>query len=153
MTNLQTQLSKICPSVLIETKWDIDETMGDIRNHCDGMDDVDPDDWTAWSSEIRASAIVKGVAKHGSYHLGGTWEKAGDVPWKSNPDISGYEHQMTMAALEELLEEINKFDDDSDAYSTLTEDIIHASLVDQIKSALIWLFEGGGQPDGDLEIK
>lgn len=67
------------------------------------MEDEDPDDWQAWQSEVSASAIIDGEMVTASAYLGGTWEKAGDHPETSNPDISGYEPGMTAEALDELL--------------------------------------------------
>lgn len=67
------------------------------------MEDEDPDDWQAWQSEVSASAIINGEEVSASAYLGGTWEKATDHPETSNPDISGYEPDMTAEALGELL--------------------------------------------------
>jgi hypothetical protein len=103
-TPLQIALATIAPSISIRTIWEHDPDMHDIRKHCDGFDDEDPDDWQAWQSEIRATAICNGEEITGSAYLGGTWEKAGDNPAESNPDISGYENQMTVEALEDLPE-------------------------------------------------
>jgi hypothetical protein len=105
-TELQKALSKIAPYVSIRTIWEHDCDMTDIRKHCDGMDDEDPDGWQAWQSNVRALAIVGGKEIEGNAYLGGTWEKAGDVPEESNPEISGYEPQMTVEALRELGEQI-----------------------------------------------
>lgn len=101
-TELQKALSKIAPSVCIQTIWEHDPDHFDIRKDCDGFDDEDPDDWQAWQSEVRASAIADGEEISGSAYLGGTWEKAEDNPEESNPEISGYERQMTEEALREL---------------------------------------------------
>lgn len=103
-TELQKTLAKIAPSICINTHWSHDHDLRDIRKDCDGMEDEDPNDWQAWQSEVRASAIVEGMEASGSAYLGGTWEKAGDVPEEreSNHTISGYENQMTVEALEEL---------------------------------------------------
>lgn len=109
-TTLQLALAKVAPSICIRTLWEHDPDMRDIRKHCDGMDDEDPDDWQAWQSEVCATAIVAGRPVSGSAYLGGTWEKAGDDPAESNPDISGYEPDMTREALQELrggIEEVN----------------------------------------------
>lgn len=102
-TELQKQLATIAPSVSIRTIWEIDPDHYDIRKDCDGFDDENPEDWTCWQSEIRATAIIDGEEVTGSAYLGGTWEKAGDSPDESNPTISGYEPQMTVEALEELV--------------------------------------------------
>ena len=120
-TELQKALSKIAPSVCIQTIWNHDPDLYDIRQDCDGFDDEDPDDWQAWQSEVRASAIADGEEISGSAYLGGTWEKAEDNPEESNPEISGYERQMTVEALEELSKALP-----SDSYA----------LQEQIKTAL-----------------
>lgn len=101
-TELQKQLAKIAPSICIQTLWEHDHDCRDIRDDCDGFDDENPDDWQAWQSEVRATCILEGEEITGSAYLGGTWEKAGDHPETSNPEISGYEPQMTVEALEEL---------------------------------------------------
>jgi len=103
-TTTQKALQAICPLVSIETIWEHDPELYDIRKDCDGFDDENPEDWQAWQSEVRATAIIDGEEITGSAYLGGTWEKAGDNPWHSNPDISGYEPQMTVEALDELLQ-------------------------------------------------
>lgn len=101
-TALQKALAAIAPSIAIRTKWEHDPDLRDIRKDCDGMDDEDPDDWQAWQSEVRATAIVNGEEITGSAYMGGTWEKSDDHPETSNPEISGYENQMTVEALEDL---------------------------------------------------
>lgn len=105
-TELQKQLAKIAPYIAIETKWSHDPDLHDIRKECDGFDDEDPEDWQAWQCEIEAMAVLNGKEVTGSAYLGGTWEKAYDVPEISNPTISGYERQMTEEALRELGEQI-----------------------------------------------
>lgn len=102
-SDLLARLAAIAPSVSIEILWSHDEGLSDIRKDCDGMDDEDPNDWQAWQSEVRASAIVGGKTVSGSAYLGGTWEKACDNPAKSNPEISGYLPQMIDEALGDLL--------------------------------------------------
>jgi hypothetical protein len=102
-TELQKALAKIAPSIAIRTIWGHDTDMHpDIRKDCDGMDDENPDDWQCWQSEVRATAIVNGEEIHGSASMGGTWEKSGDNPAVSNLEISGYENQMTVEALDDL---------------------------------------------------
>ena len=119
-TELQKALSKIAPSIRVQTIWNHDPDLYDIRQDCDGFDDEDPDDWQAWQSEVRASAIADGEEISGSAYLGGTWEKAEDIPEESNPEISGYERQMTEEALEDLLPQA-------------------PALADQINAALAYL--------------
>ncbi len=100
---LLARLAVLAPSVSIETIWEHDTDIHpDIRKDCDMPADTDPDDWQAWQSEVRASCIVAGALVSGSEYMGGTWEKFGDDPAESNPEISGYLPQMIEAALEEL---------------------------------------------------
>lgn len=88
----------LCPSVCIEAIWSADaNAKWDIED-----DSLDRDDFTAWQSEVRASAIIAGQMLSGSAYLGGTWEKFGDNPNESNPEISGYLPQMLEEALREL---------------------------------------------------
>ena len=122
-TQLQLSLARIAPYIAISTIWEHDPDHYDIRKDCDGFDDENPNDWQCWQSEICATAIVNGDEITGSAYLGGTWEKAGDDPETSNPEISGYELQMTEEALQELRESIG----DSPI------------LAEQIKTALAYL--------------
>lgn len=117
-TKLQQALAKIAPHISIRTEWEHDPDCRDIRKDCDGFDDEDPDDWQAWQSEVRATAICDGDELTGSAYLGGTWEQAGDNPAESNPDISGYEPQMTAEAIEELQKQL-----------PATESALHAQIV------------------------
>lgn len=119
-TELQKQLAKIAPSICIQTLWEHDHDCRDIRDDCDGFDDEDPDDWQAWQSEVRATCIHEGEEITGSAYLGGTWEKAGDHPETSNPEISGYEHQMTVEALDELAKGLPA--------DSITQDEVNAAL-------------------------
>lgn len=105
-TELQKRLAKVAPYVSIDTLWEHDPDMHDIRKHCDGMGDENPEDWQAWQSEVRATVIHDGEEVTASAYLGGTWEKAGDLPEESNPEISGYEPDMTREALEKLLDKV-----------------------------------------------
>ncbi len=100
-TDLQQRLATIAPGISIETIWEHDEDGAFNRNE-EWTNGEDPDDWQCWQSEVRASAIVNGELVYGSAYMGGTWEKYGDNPHQSNPEISGYEPQMTVEALEEL---------------------------------------------------
>jgi len=102
-TELQKAIAKVAPSICIRTIWEHDPDCGPISKECDGFSDED-DDWQAWQSEVRATAIVDGAEISGSDYLGGTFEKVGDVPEESNPTISGYEPDMTERALDELAE-------------------------------------------------
>jgi hypothetical protein len=111
-TELQKALAKIAPSLSIRTIWEHDEDCRDIRKDVCDMEDEDPDDWQAWQSNVKAVAIANGEEIEGNAYLGGTWEKAGDVPEESNPEISGYENQMTVEALEELHKALSPAMDD-----------------------------------------
>jgi len=107
-SKLQKDLASICPSVSIETSWSHDDDIHpDIRKDCDGMDDEDPADWQCWQSQVSATAVVDGCTITGSDYLGGTWERAGDYPWETSSEISGYEASMTVSALEDLLAAID----------------------------------------------
>lgn len=100
-TKLQFLLATIAPSIAIDTIWRHDEdARWDIQDK-----ELNPDDYQAWESEVRATAIAMGRVCTGSAYLCGTWEKFGDNPAMSNPDISGYEMQMTERALDNLLSE------------------------------------------------
>lgn len=101
-TKLQLQLTSIAPSISIETFWSHDDDSGPISKECDGFDPSEDDEWQAWNSEIKATAIIDGNKVSGSAYLGGTWEKQGEHPSVSNPEISGYEPQMTEEALDDL---------------------------------------------------
>lgn len=101
-TELQKALATIAPSLCIRTIWEVDEDCGPISRECDWFDPSEDYNWTPWQSNIRAVAIVNGEEIEGNAYLGGTWEKAGDVPEEINPEIGGYENQMTVEALEEL---------------------------------------------------
>ena len=103
-TELQKTLAAIAPSISIRTIWKHDPDSGPISKDCDGFDSSEDDEWEAWQSEIRATAIMNGEEITGSAYLGGTWEKFGDNPAVSNPEISGYENQMTQEALEDMPE-------------------------------------------------
>ena len=102
-TTLQKQLLEIAPSVAIETIWSHDTYAShDIFEPGNALDDQNPDNWQAWESEVRVTAISNGSVVTASDYLGGTWEPADKHPKESNPDISGYELQLTGQALEEL---------------------------------------------------
>lgn len=102
-TKLQTALAAIAPSICIVTLWehDPDSCFDDHGMTEPGgcFEGENPDDWQAWQSEVRATAIIAGEEITGEDYLGGTWERAGDNPAQSNPEISGYENQMTQEAL------------------------------------------------------
>lgn len=118
-TKLQKELATIAPCISISTIWEHDPGHTDIRSDCDGIDDENPDDWQAWQSEIQALAIVNGEQITGSAYLGGTWEKAGDDPAISNPEISGYENHMTIEALEELGEQTTELEISNQAIAAI----------------------------------
>ena len=102
-TTLQKELAQIAPNICIKTVWCHDISMHpDIRKDCDGFDDENPDDWQCWQSEVIASTIQCGLEVQGNACMGGTWHRVEDSPWIINPDISGYERDMTLEALTEL---------------------------------------------------
>jgi hypothetical protein len=98
-TDLQRALGGICGNIRIHTIWSPDPECRDIRQDCDGFENENPEDWTAWQVQIIASAIEEGIELAGAQYMGGIWERAGDDPRYSNPDISGYEAGMTIDAL------------------------------------------------------
>jgi len=110
-TSLQSRLATIAPSIAIMTVWDTDPDAYSewkelsAKGNC--MEGESVEDWECWQSEVRATAIVEGRQVEGSAFLGGTWEKRDSKPWASNPDISGYESQMTVEALEGLIKSIS----------------------------------------------
>ena len=106
---LKEKLAAIAPSVAFNVIWTHDE---DARwsDLAEVMQDENPDDWQAWQSEVTAEAIVDGTELTASTYLGGTWEKYGDNPWESNPDISGYLPQMLEKSVDELLKQLIQTD-------------------------------------------
>lgn len=96
---LLARLAVLAPSIAIETIWKPDPLTDDSILLENGQD---PDDFNAWQSEVRASCIVGGKSLSGSSYLSGTWEKYGDMPAQSNPEISGYLPQMIIEAFEGL---------------------------------------------------
>lgn len=95
---LLARLAAVAPSVAIETIWEHDaDARWDMAPECG-----DPDEFTAWQSEARASGVIGGAVVSGSDYLGGTWEKYEEHPAKSNPEISGYLPQMIAEAVKEL---------------------------------------------------
>ncbi len=98
-TTLQKKLAKIAPSICIKTTWSPDPNRGEH----DGRDDVRPDGWEAWNADITATIIVYGEEVVGRAGMGGVWQAPEDLPEIKNPDVSGYEAQMTQEALAELL--------------------------------------------------
>lgn len=123
-TELQKHLVTLCPSIAIETIWEHDVSPHmEIFDPGNGLDGEDPDGWQCWQSEVRASAIVNGEILTGSDYLGGTWEKYGDNPWESNPEISGYELQQTVTALQDLTV---SFKGDTARFETLLAEIAAA---------------------------
>ena len=123
-TELQKHLTTLCPSISIETVWDHDDSPDmEIFRKGGALEKEDKDDWQCWQSEIRATAIVSGEIITGSDYLGSTWEKYGDSPAESNPEISGYERQMTITALQDLT---ISFKDETLRYENLLAEIAAA---------------------------
>lgn len=120
-TKLQTTLAGIAPSIHIETIWtpdpDAKSVLRDLREN--GYETAG---LAVWNSEIRVTVVDAAELKTESAYLGGTCEWRGRVPSKSNPDISGYERQMTGEAL-----------------NTLHARIVNTRLRVQIRKALVHL--------------
>lgn len=95
-TPLQKQLARAAPSILIETlysedpysPWDFEDA-----SICQG-------DHECLNATVRALVVVGGNSVTGSDALGGVWSEIGGT---RDPEIGGYERQMTGAALENLL--------------------------------------------------
>ena len=101
---LAQKLRSVAPGIAIETRWEHDEfATWDIDDPS-----LSEHDFTAWSAEVRATAIVDGRIVTGSAFLGGTWEKFGDSPITSNPTISGYLPGMVEEALAELAPQLGE---------------------------------------------
>lgn len=111
-SELQKELSFIAPHFFVETIWEHDDTaswsrsVSDVGYPGNALADEDPDDWQAWQSEVRVMCVAGGELIESSEYLGGTWEKFGDDPEKTNPDISGYENQMTQECFESTLKKL-----------------------------------------------
>lgn len=95
------------PALAFKTLWehdpDCEREFRELSRHPgDCFFGEDRDDWQPWQSEVQVSAIVAGELLTGSGYLGGTWEKYGDNPAESNPDISGYWWDKASEALDEL---------------------------------------------------
>lgn len=132
-TKLQTALAALAPSISIRTIWEHDEDHDSfIFRKGNALHGEDPDDWQQWQSEVRATAIVNGDELTGSAYLGAIWEKYGDDPATTNPEISGYENQNTVEALKELLTAIEALDG-SASY------LLRQCLTNQIGDALAYL--------------
>lgn len=105
-TPLKNILRRIAPNVAVHTCWSIDpDCEREFREMAQPgrcFDGESRDDWTPWEAEIKVIAIVDSEQVTCSSHMGGIWEKEGDEPQVSNPQVSGYENQMTVAALQNL---------------------------------------------------
>ena len=101
-----TALAIHAPALAFKTIWEHDPfcecDWREMTGPGDCFEGEDRDDWQPWQSEVQVSAIVAGELLTGSGYLGGTWEKAGDDPAESNPDISGYWWDKASEALDEL---------------------------------------------------
>lgn len=101
-------LAKLAPSIALSVLWE-----RDTDAHWDIDDpELDADDFTAWQSTVTASAIVAGKLVEGHAYLAGTWERYGDKPRESNPEISGYLWQNVGEALDELSKQTKDAGDD-----------------------------------------
>lgn len=111
-TPLQERLALVLPTVSIDTIWehDPDARFSELTKKGFCFHGENEDDWQCWQSEVRASAITGGRLVAGSAYLAGIWEKYGDHPRESNPNIGGYELQMTEEALQELALKVSTLD-------------------------------------------
>jgi hypothetical protein len=119
---LQKKLAQIAPNICIKTVWSRDEDY----ELCDGFEDVRKDGHWAWSADITATLIQNGEEITGKAGMSGVWQAPEDLPWLKNPDISGYEAQMTEEALSDLLETVSFAD-------RVTRNQIH-NAIDQISN-------------------
>ena len=106
---LSRALRLAAPSIIISTEWEHDEdSAGDWREllQCGAFHGEERDDWTCWQTTVIARAIISGELVKGCDYLGAIWEKYGDDPRKSNPEISGYFPQLVEGALKEMAEKI-----------------------------------------------
>lgn len=95
---LMNALREAAPHVVFEVKWERDPA---ARRDIDDPT-LNEDDFECWQSDVSATTIVGGRFVGGNEYLCGTWERFGDHPSKSNPDISGYLPQMLLGAAEEV---------------------------------------------------
>jgi len=127
-TQLQRQLRTITPHIVIQTIWEHDTDLVDIRTDTDGMDDADPTHWQAWIAEVRASATYMDQDISGSAFLCGIWERADDLPEESNPTVSSYEIDLTIEALYDLAAQLN---DDCNYLHSINDLINHLKSLPQ----------------------
>lgn len=111
-THLQETLFQVAPLIRIRTIWEKDtggeREWKELSKAGNCFEGAKRSEWACWQSEVEALAIIDFERVTGSAYLAGTWEKKGDKPDISNPDISGYENQMTVEALEELEKRVSK---------------------------------------------
>ena len=99
------QLATIAPMVAIEVEWSEDT---DARWEGSWTKGEDRNGWKAWQSDVKATVIQNGKILTGTGSLGGTWEKFGEHPSDTNPDISGYFPQKLLEALQEIGPQLTK---------------------------------------------
>lgn len=100
-TKLQKKLAIAAPRLCVSTTWEHDSDCK-FRETFQNRPKERPENWQCWQSTVSARVIFFGELIEGCAYLGGTWEKYGDHPHRTNPTISGYEPQKTEEALEEL---------------------------------------------------
>jgi hypothetical protein len=106
-TALQTTLATIAPLISIQTIWSYDDDADmSIFHPGNALENEDPQNWYSWMAEIKAATIHTGEIITASAYLGGIWEKAESIPAEANPEISGYERDLTVGALEQLKEQL-----------------------------------------------
>lgn len=109
---LSRALRLAAPSIIISTEWDFEQFNAEVdwrelsQWQGGAFHGEERDDWTCWQTTVTARAIISGELVKGCDYLGAIWEKYGDDPRKSNPEISGYFPQLVEGALKEMAEEI-----------------------------------------------
>lgn len=104
-TKLQKKLAIAAPNLCVSTIWEHDDDCS-FRETFQDRPKERPEDWQCWQSTVVVQAIYRGELIEGCAYLGGTWEKYGDSPHRTNPTIGGFEPQKTEEALLELRQQL-----------------------------------------------
>ena len=88
---------------MVETIWTKGENQESARRRLKrDVHILSAEGLTAWDAEVRVTVIMNGALESASNYLLEVFEHNGQHPSRSNPEISGYELQMTQEAFEEL---------------------------------------------------